>query len=90
MLEGCCLSNLWEAITYTVLHKDKHTKGQAHRQTYTYTSAHVHTPNTHTSGSMKSNGEMLKLSHKQKYPHIHSQNVHFMQLPDRKSLINST
>lgn len=41
-LEGCCLSNLWEAITYTVLHKDKHTQGQAYRHTLTY--LHVHAP----------------------------------------------
>lgn len=46
ILEECCLSNLWEAITYTVLHKDKHTQKestQADIHFHIYTRAHTHT-----------------------------------------------
>lgn len=57
ILEGCCLSNLWEAITYTALHTDEHTHKhahtQAHTQAYSNIFAHVHThAYTHTNFMM--------------------------------------
>lgn len=59
VLEGCCLSNLWEAITYTVLH----THACAHTGTHTRKPCDVNNDNTyahahctlHESARQKSN-----------------------------------